>query len=262
MDELEQKAFLRFSGSPILRFIFLPLVVMAILAVPGCKGKSSPTGQLASTNTSSEQATGTPGAAATGETVTVEKIIVPGAPDVANPVLISHIEITPRAPKVGDTITINLIPAAGVALSSVPAVFEWKKNGEKLSETSNSLSVDSRFKRDDKVEATVMVDSGKGPKRSWLASVVIGNSPPVITPATELVKVNAGTFSFQVNAKDADGDQLTYTLKSGPPGTTVDPATGKVTFTAPSDNKAILPIAVIVSDGHGGEAIFNFEMGK
>jgi len=234
----------------------------SILAVPGCKGKGSPTGQVTSPNTSSEQATGTSGVAATGETATVEKIIIPGTSDVTNPALISQIEITPRAPSVGDTITINLIPRAGVELSSVHAAFDWKKNGERLSETSNSLAVDSRFKRDDKVEATVTVDSGKDPKQSWLASVVIANSPPVVTPATELVKVNDSTFSFQVNAKDADGDALTYTLKSGPPGTTVDAATGKVIFTVPADNKAILPIAVLVSDGHGGEAIFNFEMGK
>lgn len=233
----------------------------AILAVPGCKGKGSPPVQATPPNIS-EQATGTSGVADTGETATAEKIIVPGAPAVTNPVLISHIEITPRAPKIGDTITINLIPQAGVTLSSVPAAFEWKKNGERLSETSNSLAVDGRFKRDDKVEATVTVDSGKGAKQTWLASIVIANSPPVITPATELVKVNGSTFSFQVNANDADGDPLTYTLKSGPPGTAVDPATGKVTFTVPADNKGSLPIAVLVSDGHGGEAVFNFEMGK
>jgi len=139
--------------------------LMATLAVPGCKGKGSPPGQTTSPN-ASEQATGASGVASTEETATVEKIIVPGSPAVNNPVLISHIEITPRAPKVGDTITINLIPQAGVELSSVPAFFEWKKNGEKLSETSNSVVVDSRFKRDDKVEATITVDSGKGAKQT------------------------------------------------------------------------------------------------
>ncbi len=234
---------------------------MVILAVPGCKGKGGPPVQSTSPNVS-EQATGTSGVDAKGETGTIQKIIVSGAPAANNTALISHIEITPKAPKIGDTITINLIPQAGVLLSSVPVAFEWRKNGEGLSETSNSLAVDSRFKRGDKVEATVTVDSGKGPKQSWLASVVIANSPPVITPATELVKVNGSTFSFKVNASDADGDPLTYTLKSGPPGTTVDPATGKVTFTVPADNKTSSQIAVLVSDGHGGEAIFNFEMGK
>jgi hypothetical protein len=237
-------------------------ILAAILAVPGCKGKGSPPGQVTSPNASLEQATGTSGVAATGETATVEKIIVPGTSAVTNPAQISHIDITPGAPRVGDTITINLIPRAGVTLSSVQAVFEWKKNGERLSETSNSLVVDDRFKRDDKVEATVTADSGNSPNQTWRASVVIANSPPVIAPATELVKVNGNTFSFKVNARDADGDPLTYTLKSGPPGTTVDPETGKVTFTVPADNKTSLPITVLVSDGHGGEAIFNFEMGK
>src|SRR5208337_1677580 len=109
----------------------------AILAAAGCKGKDSPSGLSTSPN-ASEQATGTSGVAATGEIATVEKIIIPGTPAVNNPALISRIEITPRAPKVGDTITINLVPNAGVELSSVPAAFEWKKNGEKLPETSNS----------------------------------------------------------------------------------------------------------------------------
>ncbi|HXW69297.1 MAG TPA: Ig-like domain-containing protein [Dissulfurispiraceae bacterium] len=231
----------------------------AILAMPGCKGQGSPSGQATAPNTS-EHATGR-SRAGTGETATVQNLAAPGAAAVNNPVLISHVEITPGAPRVGDTITINLIPNAGVALSSVPVAYEWKKNGETLSETSNSLVVDGRFKRDDKVEATITVDSGKGPKQKWLASVIIANSPPVITPATELVKVNGSTFSFQVNAKDADGDPLTYSLKSGPPGTIVDPATGKVTFTVPADNKTSPQIEVLVSDGHGGEAIFHFEMG-
>ncbi len=241
--------------------IIVLFVLAAILTVAGCKGKGSPPVQSTSPN-ASEQAAGTSGVAETGETATVERIIVPGTPATNKPVLLSHIEITPKAPRIGDTITINVIPQAGVELSSVPVAFEWKKNGERLSETSNSLLVDGRFKRDDKVEATVTVDSAKGAKQAWLASVVIANSPPVIAPETQLVKVNDSAFSFQVNAKDADGDTLTYSLKSGPPGTSVDPATGKVTFTVPADNKASIPITVLISDGHGGEAVFNFEMGK
>ncbi len=260
-NEPEQKTFYRFSDSPILRLIFVSSLLTAILAAPGCKGKVSPPVQPASSN-SSEQTIGRSGVAATGDTATIEKIIVSGAPAADNPALVSRIEITPKAPKVGDTITINLIPNPGVSLSSVPIAFEWRKNGEVLSDTSHSLAVDGRFKRGDKVEVNITVDDEKGPKQSWLASVVIANSPPVITPATELIKVNGSTFSFQVNANDPDGDSLSYSLKSGPPGTTIDPATGKVTFTVPADNKASIPIVVLVSDGHGGEAAFNFEMGK
>ncbi len=61
--------------------------------------------------------------------------------------------------------------------------------------------------------------------------------PPVISPIAGRTIFSGGTIVVDVNATDIDGTNATmaYVLVTGPEGATIDPATGIVNWTAPSD---------------------------
>lgn len=61
-----------------------------------------------------------------------------------------------------------------------------------------------------------------------------------------------------LKATDPDGDPLTYSLKSAPPGVTINPTTGLIQWNVPPDFKGMAPITVSVTDGHGGEVMQSF----
>ncbi|WP_182864853.1 putative Ig domain-containing protein [Rhodopirellula sp. JC639] len=80
------------------------------------------------------------------------------------------------------------------------------------------------------------------------------NEPPVITtiPATEAPYDR--TYRYDVDAIDADGDALTYTLTTAPEEMGIDSATGLITWMPSQDDIGQHDVAVRVSDGNGGVA--------
>lgn len=54
---------------------------------------------------------------------------------------------------------------------------------------------------------------------------------------------------YRVLATDADGDTLRYRLLQAPPGATIEPLTGYVTFQPTYDDAGIYPVDVAVTDG-------------
>jgi YD repeat-containing protein len=80
------------------------------------------------------------------------------------------------------------------------------------------------------------------------------NVAPVITaapPATTTIN-SGGTFSFDMNASDANGDNRRYTLVKAPDGMTIDPLTGVILWTPSPSQLGSNPVVVQVTDGNGG----------
>jgi hypothetical protein len=76
------------------------------------------------------------------------------------------------------------------------------------------------------------------------------NYAPVIT-STPKTQVNEGSYySYDVDATDADGDTLTYSMPTALPWLSINPTTGLISGTAPevSQDKSY-PVEVRVSDG-------------
>jgi hypothetical protein len=63
------------------------------------------------------------------------------------------------------------------------------------------------------------------------------NQPPSITSVPPKNASIAVPFVYTIVAYDPDGDALTYTLKSGPEGASVDPTTGRVSWTPKESDK-------------------------
>ena len=51
---------------------------------------------------------------------------------------------------------------------------------------------------------------------------------------------------------------LAYSLKTAPAGMTIEKTTGLIQWIVPQDFKGKADVAVVVSDGHGGESIYTF----
>jgi RHS repeat-associated protein len=69
---------------------------------------------------------------------------------------------------------------------------------------------------------------------------------------------NAQNYFYQVQATDADGDTLTYSLLSAPTGATIDSTTGKLTWTPPTTGEYAFKAKV--EDGKGGQDIQEFTL--
>ena len=69
-----------------------------------------------------------------------------------------------------------------------------------------------------------------------------------ITPMQ--VAAGGGTYRYQAQASDVDGDTLTYTLVQAPQGASIDAATGEITWANPTAGQ--WQFTVQASDGQGG----------
>ena len=78
------------------------------------------------------------------------------------------------------------------------------------------------------------------------------NRPPIIND--QYVSVEAGdSIEILLQASDADGDYLTYTLQALPTGGTISGILPELTYTADSDSSKIDQLQIAVDDGNGGK---------
>jgi hypothetical protein len=139
---------------------------------------------------------------------------------------------------------------------SVELSYRWYKNGQPIEGATDSRLAAGRARRGDKLAVEVSASDGYD-QSEWVRSpeFVLANSEPVITSQPGYEMGPSGVYSYEIAAKDADGDQpLKYELVSGPAGMTIDDSTGAVTWTVPQDAKPSNPIEVAVTDGFGGRA--------
>ena len=133
--------------------------------------------------------------------------------------------------------------------------YEWFKNGE----PAGSGDTISEFKRGDKLSVKITPFDGKDYGPPKILSIEISNSTPKITE-TKAIKFDGNTYIGQIKATDPDGDPLTYSLKSAPPGMSIDSSTGLIKWDVPPDFMGKASFTVSVADGHGGEASQSFNV--
>jgi hypothetical protein len=83
------------------------------------------------------------------------------------------------------------------------------------------------------------------------------NRHPVVTPKAVPVVGAGQSFSYKVEAADPDGDALTFNLITGPPGLTIDSATGQMEWSA-AFSGGLVRLEVV--DGKGGRVVHGFSI--
>lgn len=93
--------------------------------------------------------------------------------------------------------------------------------------------------------------------------IIVQNTPPAFTGATNTV-IGDSLLTCKINARDPDGDPLTFTLESAPSGMTID-STGVISWVfSPPQNDTTFTVTVSVIDdkGAGQKLDIPFEIKK
>ena len=226
------------------------LIFFIAILIAGCKGKETPKPAVTAPAPPQEVKTVTPEQG--------EKAISPADAGPNQPPRVDYVDVIPLYPKIGDTIKITA-KATDTDGDEIKLIYQWFKNDEPLSETSDSLVLTKEnFKRGDNISLNVIPDDGKVKGSSGLMKVTIGNSFPEITSSPSYGRLENQKFTYQVKATDPENDTLFYSLKTAPSGMTIEKTTGLIQWIVPQDFKGKAEIAVVVSDGHGGEALQSF----
>ncbi len=136
--------------------------------------------------------------------------------------------------------------------------YQWTVSGEPVVGQEGPTLASNYFKRGDQVEVSAVPYDGTdwGQPVSSI-KVTISNSPPIIksTPPGELKE--GTTYRYQVQAEDADGDTLNFSLQGEPPkGMVIDSKTGVVEWQVVIPEEPVTYVyEVVVEDPEGAKSI-------
>ncbi len=138
--------------------------------------------------------------------------------------------------------------------------YEWFINGDPVSasmlDTPGTLS-GALIKRGDKVSVKITPSDGENNGRTITLNTLVANSSPVVSKEIETM-FDGSIYSTKISAIDPDGDTIAYTLKQGPGGMAINPASGVITWNVRPEDTGRQDVIVSVSDNNGGEVIVPF----
>ncbi len=168
------------------------------------------------------------------------------------PPSITKSQLVPSKPVVSSILRID-IDANDVDNDNISFTYKWSINGKFISEQSY---LETELKRGDKITVEVTPFDGEDSGKSVKLKSKVVNSLPLISENSPAI--NGKIYTYHLMASDPDGDILTYILKQGPDGMTIDPANGIITWKVQTDNELEHEVKVLVSDNHGGEVLVSF----
>ena len=176
---------------------------------------------------------------------------------VANtPPQIQSARLVPANPQKGDNLKVE-VKTVDEDNDAVSLLYEWFVNGKPSGKTSEAIAINELIKTGDKISVKITPTDRETNGTSVTLFTTIANSPPNVSPNIS-ASFNGLIYTSKVMADDAEGDPLTYTLREGPKGMTIDSKSGIITWEVKVEDKGEHTIVVSVSDGHGGETIVPF----
>ena len=137
--------------------------------------------------------------------------------------------------------------AAGMSVNALTGEISWTPTFADVGTNSFSIDIDSV---DDSTTSNFTIEV-----------VPRANEVPVITTAPPGGLILDGeTFSYDVDATDADNDVLTYALTVSPAGMTIDAASGLIAWAPGAGQVGLFPVTVTADDAFGGVASQSFSV--
>lgn len=133
---------------------------------------------------------------------------------------------------------------------NISYTYLWTVNGNEYAEHGPVLP-GAEFKKGDQVMLTVIPSDSDGegePFRSL--PLVIPNAAPRME-SLALLETKGNASIYRAAAKDPDGDALTFSLVSPPPGMTIDPRSGTITWTHSREAAGTHSVEVAAQDPEG-----------
>ncbi|MBN2223107.1 MAG: putative Ig domain-containing protein, partial [Deltaproteobacteria bacterium] len=107
------------------------------------------------------------------------------------------------------------------------------------------------FERGDTVTVEIVPNDGSSDGAPCLLSTRIANAVPEITSTPPEPFPSEGIYTYQVEAEDADGDDITFSLDKGaPPGVSIDAESGLLTWRIDPTLAGAHTISIRADDGY------------
>lgn len=143
---------------------------------------------------------------------------------------------------------------------SVQVSYRWWKNDRLIHDGDEAELDTSGFVRGDTLRVEAVPSDGTvmgAVIRS--ATITVGNAPPQILSNPSTIVANS-RYSYQIEAKDLEGDALTFSLEAAPPGMQIDAQTGLVTWVVQPSQVGSHKVRVLAKDSQGASAFQEFEL--
>ena len=176
---------------------------------------------------------------------------------VNSPPMVSHVTVEADAER---SRVLAKVDAVDPDRDEIHYSYRWWRNDKPVKEGEENVLDITGFGRKDVVVVEVTArdqETAAAPVRS--APSALGNSPPLIVSNPSAL-TNQGQYEYVVQAKDVDGDTVTYGLETGPPGMTIDKATGQVNWKVIPGVAGTHRVKIMAEDGQGGIAWQEFEL--
>lgn len=163
--------------------------------------------------------------------------------------VITKAVLSPPAPRVSDRISVDL-NGLDADHDTISYTYKWYVNNQHKSDEDY---LNAELKRGDiiSVEITPFDQESKGNTLRLEGAIV--NSPPVVTENTPVFNNMKYTCTF--TATDPDGDALTFELREGPEGMSIDPGNGTLTWNVEPQDIGTHEVKVMVSDRNGASIL-------
>ena len=135
--------------------------------------------------------------------------------------------------------------------------YHWQIDGKDLPEVTGSALPGELVAKGTTVVLTVVPLDGDSEGTPLIGKpFVIPNSPPVFK-STPPVTFQGATYTYQPTVEDPDGDTLIFSLGLAPPGMSIEPSTGRISWLLPTQG-GTFQTSIVVKDQDGMEARQNF----
>ncbi len=127
--------------------------------------------------------------------------------------------------------------------------YKWSVNGQYRGDDSY---LETDLIRGDIVSVEISPVDREDTGKSVKLNREILNAQPIVTESNPVF--HGSTYSHRIAVSDPDGDTLTYTLKKGPKGMSIDES-GMLTWKVKSDDSGDHDIEVLINDNNGAEIL-------
>lgn len=172
---------------------------------------------------------------------------------------VTAVSVTPQSARAGDRLEAQ-VEASDTDQDRIDFTFKWHRNEIVIKEGEEPFLDTTGFVAPDRIWVEVTASDPAGAVHSSKSEpLTLDNSGPTIvsTPPTMAVQ---GQFDYPVQARDPDGDPLSYQLESSPPGMTINSETGHIKWQIPTDQQGTFHVKVVAKDGRGGLATQEFDL--
>ncbi|MHB8845272.1 MAG: Ig-like domain-containing protein [Nitrospirota bacterium] len=165
------------------------------------------------------------------------------------PPTLTYAKLLPEVFRPGDVLKIEA-RAEDPDGDDVTLKYSWTRNGAPAGNT-DQLTVQPR--RGDRIIASVTPYDAEGAGETLTLDRDIGNLPPSFVEHQN-ASLQGDRYQYQAQARDPDGDTITFSLQSPSDGISINPVSGELLWAVPKGFTGDKTVTIVADDGHSGTA--------